>query len=170
MIVTSFAWNPIKYVEEETDCQKERKKKRSVSASRHWYTPLYWFLIWNFTFFDLWPLFVYNLYRESLGEPYAWVTWQYHVNCRRFSDFAKLTFLTLVTPMWHLRGQRSCHKCGHNHWSKSLWQSFIKIGSFVYDLKSFEMLTEEEEEQEQVRKRNSTHLFKVKKKKRQDPA
>ena len=24
--------------------------------------------------------FVYNLYRESLGEPYAWVTWPYHVD------------------------------------------------------------------------------------------
>ena len=28
MIVTKFDWNPIKCVEEETDCQKERKKKR----------------------------------------------------------------------------------------------------------------------------------------------
>ena len=27
-----------------------------MSASRHWYTSLYWFLIWNFTFVFLWPL------------------------------------------------------------------------------------------------------------------
>ena len=28
MIVTKFNWNPIKCVEEETDCQKEGKKKK----------------------------------------------------------------------------------------------------------------------------------------------
>ena len=83
--------------------------------------------LWSQMTFDI--FFVYNLNRERLREPYAWITWQYHFNCRS-SDFAKLTFMTLVTSMWHLRGQRSCHKCRHDHWS--LWQSFIKIGLFVY--------------------------------------
>ena len=84
--------------------------------------------LWSQMTLDI--FFVYNLNREKrLREPYAWITWQYHFNCRS-SDFAKLTFLTLVTSMWHLRGQRSCHKCRHDHWS--LWQSFIKIGLFVY--------------------------------------
>ena len=35
---------------------RKKEETRDVSASRHWYTSLYWFLIWNFTFFDLWPL------------------------------------------------------------------------------------------------------------------
>ena len=28
MLVSKFGWNPIKYVEEEADCEKERKKER----------------------------------------------------------------------------------------------------------------------------------------------
>ena len=32
MIVTKFDQNPIKYVEEETDCQKERKKKKEETS------------------------------------------------------------------------------------------------------------------------------------------
>ena len=30
MIVTKFDQNPMKYVEEETNCQKERKKKKET--------------------------------------------------------------------------------------------------------------------------------------------
>ena len=34
MIVTKFDGNPMKYVEEETNCQKERKKKEERKKKR----------------------------------------------------------------------------------------------------------------------------------------
>ena len=34
MIVIKFGWNPMKYVEEETNCQKERKKKKRQDPSK----------------------------------------------------------------------------------------------------------------------------------------